>query len=78
MLDFPNAKINLGLNVTGIRSDGFHNIETVMIPVGFCDILENPARGGSNARVSSIRISHPGKGRRQPLYPGIPSGQIII
>lgn len=40
MISFPNAKINLGLNVTGIRPDGYHDIETVIIPVGFRDILE--------------------------------------
>ncbi|MGA3014765.1 MAG: 4-(cytidine 5'-diphospho)-2-C-methyl-D-erythritol kinase [Bacteroidales bacterium] len=40
MLVFPNAKINLGLKVTGIRPDGFHNIETVLFPISFCDVLE--------------------------------------
>jgi 4-diphosphocytidyl-2-C-methyl-D-erythritol kinase len=40
MVTFPNAKINLGLNILGKRTDGFHDIETVMYPVPFCDILE--------------------------------------
>lgn len=40
MLSFPNAKINLGLSVTEKRIDGFHNIETVIVPIGLCDILE--------------------------------------
>jgi 4-diphosphocytidyl-2-C-methyl-D-erythritol kinase len=41
MLVFPNAKINLGLNVTSRRNDGYHNIDTVFYPVkGLCDILE--------------------------------------
>ena len=40
MLLFPNAKINLGLSVTEKRTDGFHNIETVMVPIGLCDVLE--------------------------------------
>jgi 4-diphosphocytidyl-2-C-methyl-D-erythritol kinase len=40
MIVFPNAKINLGLNVTAKRNDGFHNIETVFYPVKLCDILE--------------------------------------
>ena len=40
MLSFPNSKINLGLSVTEKRNDGFHNIETLMIPIGLCDVLE--------------------------------------
>ena len=40
MILFPNAKINLGLNIKAKRPDGFHEIETVMIPVDWCDILE--------------------------------------
>ncbi|MDR2292104.1 MAG: 4-(cytidine 5'-diphospho)-2-C-methyl-D-erythritol kinase [Prevotellaceae bacterium] len=40
MVVFPNAKINLGLNVVEKRSDGFHNIETVFYPIKLCDILE--------------------------------------
>ncbi len=40
MLVFPNAKINLGLNIVEKRSDGFHNIETIMLDVSLCDILE--------------------------------------
>lgn len=40
MICFPNAKINLGLNVVEKRPDGYHNIETVFIPVGIKDALE--------------------------------------
>lgn len=40
MIAFPNAKINLGLHVTGKRPDGFHNLETVFFPVGWSDVLE--------------------------------------
>lgn len=40
MISFPNAKINLGLYITEKRSDGFHNLETVFLPVGWSDILE--------------------------------------
>jgi len=40
MIAFPNAKINLGLNVVEKRPDNYHNIETVFIPVGLKDILE--------------------------------------
>lgn len=40
MILFPNCKINLGLRVIRRRSDGYHDIETVMAPVGWHDILE--------------------------------------
>jgi len=40
MLCFPNAKINLGLNIISKRTDGFHNIETVFCPAALSDILE--------------------------------------
>lgn len=40
MIVFPNAKINLGLHITGKRPDGFHNIETVFYPIGWHDVLE--------------------------------------
>lgn len=40
MICFPNAKINLGLNIIEKRVDGFHNIETVMLPIPLFDVLE--------------------------------------
>ncbi len=40
MICFPNAKINIGLYVTGRRHDGMHNIETCFLPIPFYDILE--------------------------------------
>ncbi len=40
MILFPNAKINLGLNVTERRADGYHNLETLFYPTGLSDILE--------------------------------------
>ncbi|WP_439557918.1 4-(cytidine 5'-diphospho)-2-C-methyl-D-erythritol kinase [Dyadobacter sp.] len=40
MLVFPNAKINIGLNIVEKRADGFHNIESCFYPVGWKDALE--------------------------------------
>ena len=40
MITFPNAKINLGLNVVEKRPDGYHNLETVFYPVPIKDALE--------------------------------------
>lgn len=47
MITFPNAKINLGLNIVERRPDGYHNIETVFYPIPLNDVLEIvPARDG--------------------------------
>jgi len=40
MICFPNAKINLGLNIVSRRADGYHNIETVFYPIALKDSLE--------------------------------------
>ena len=40
MITFPNAKINIGLNVVAKREDGYHDIETVFYPVLLQDALE--------------------------------------
>jgi len=56
MILFPNAKINLGLRVIERRSDGFHNIETLFIPVDLCDVLEfnSSERPGNTIKVTGI------------------------
>ena len=53
MISFPNAKINIGLNVIGKRPNGYHDIETVFCPVGLRDALEFRAANGK----TSLRIS---------------------
>lgn len=40
MICFPNGKINLGLRVTHKRSDGYHDLDTVFVPVVIHDALE--------------------------------------
>ena len=40
MLLFANAKINIGLNITGKRNDGYHELQTVFYPIPFFDIIE--------------------------------------
>lgn len=40
MLTFPNAKINLGLNITRRKPDGYHDLETVFYPIPLEDALE--------------------------------------
>ncbi|PJA06313.1 MAG: 4-(cytidine 5'-diphospho)-2-C-methyl-D-erythritol kinase [Flavobacteriales bacterium CG_4_10_14_0_2_um_filter_32_8] len=41
MIVFPNAKINIGLNIIEKRKDGFHNLESIFYPVvDLFDVLE--------------------------------------
>ena len=40
MILFPNAKINLGLNIVKKLENGYHNIESIIYPIKWCDILE--------------------------------------
>lgn len=40
MIAFPKAKINIGLRVLRKRSDGYHDIQSLMYPIPLCDILE--------------------------------------
>ncbi|MEY4351484.1 MAG: hypothetical protein RL078_1563, partial [Bacteroidota bacterium] len=40
MILFPPAKVNLGLRILAKRPDAFHEIESIMAEIPFCDILE--------------------------------------
>jgi len=40
MITYPNAKINIGLNITERRADGYHNLETIFYPLKINDALE--------------------------------------
>jgi len=57
MISFPNAKINLGLQITEKRADGFHNLETVFYPVNWCDVLEFADSESLQFSSSGIPIS---------------------
>lgn len=61
MIVFPNAKINIGLNITSRRADGYHEIVTVMVPVPWTDILEIvPAKSDqSTLNVSGRTVNCP-------------------
>jgi 4-diphosphocytidyl-2-C-methyl-D-erythritol kinase len=56
MIAFPNAKINIGLNVTGRRNDGYHNIETIFYPVKINDVLEIVVADKLSFQTSGIEI----------------------
>lgn len=40
MVVFPHCKINIGLDIVGRLPNGYHLLETVMIPAGWKDVLE--------------------------------------
>lgn len=63
MITFPNPKINIGLNILKRRDDGFHDIETVFLPLteeygyldgGLQDRLEITARTDGEATLKLI------------------------
>ncbi|MDQ3048033.1 MAG: 4-(cytidine 5'-diphospho)-2-C-methyl-D-erythritol kinase, partial [Bacteroidota bacterium] len=63
MITFPNAKINIGLNIIEKRDDGFHNIQSVMYPVALTDaleVIENLETGAERIIISSSGIDIPG------------------
>jgi len=56
MINYPQCKINLGLNVIEKRQDGFHNLETIFYPVSLCDILEIIPSDKNSFSLSGISI----------------------
>jgi len=52
MLAFPNAKINLGLQITRKRPDGFHDLETIFYPINtHQDVLELVPAGTPSSQM---------------------------
>ena len=57
MIAYPNCKINLGLHVVGKRSDGYHNLETIFLPVdSLQDELEINEVGSGQWAVGSTMV----------------------
>jgi 4-diphosphocytidyl-2-C-methyl-D-erythritol kinase len=56
MIVFPNAKINIGLNVVSKREDGYHNLETIFFPVKLADALEFAEAEETSLSTSGIQI----------------------
>src|SRR3569833_1754980 len=59
MIVFPSAKINIGINITGRRPDGYHNIETDLYPLPIYDALE--ALPGDELTFYSSGLEIPGR-----------------
>ena len=63
MVVFPNAKINLGLHIVKKRDDGYHNIESVLIPVPINDALEITVNKKRKTEFSTTGIKIPSDGK---------------
>lgn len=57
MILYPNAKINIGLNVVEKRPDGYHNLETVFYPIPVQDALEvTPTQSLSSEKGYQLKV----------------------
>ena len=70
MIVYPNAKINIGLNVVEKRKDGYHNIETVFYPIKLMDALEITA---SENYEQNCTLKVTGE-----ILPGRPSDNLVV
>lgn len=56
MIVFPNAKINIGLNILSKRPDNYHNIQTIFYPIQLFDVLEIVPSDEFKLTVSGIEL----------------------
>jgi 4-diphosphocytidyl-2-C-methyl-D-erythritol kinase len=57
MIVFPNAKINIGVNILSKRNDGFHNLQSVFYPIKLTDVLEIAISSDFVFNVSGVKIN---------------------
>lgn len=60
---FAPAKLNLFLEITGKRTDGYHDLETLMLAVDWYDTIELVPNGGQSIRLTCNDSSLPTDGR---------------
>ncbi|NOQ74411.1 MAG: 4-(cytidine 5'-diphospho)-2-C-methyl-D-erythritol kinase [Crocinitomix sp.] len=56
MVIFPGCKINIGLNITGKRPDGYHKIESIFYPLELSDILEIVPNKNFSINITGLSI----------------------
>ncbi len=56
MFLFPNAKINIGLNVIDKTNSGYHNLESCFCPITLYDVIEINERNSTSLSLSGIKI----------------------
>lgn len=57
MILFPNAKINIGLNVVERRPDGYHNLESIFYPINIYDRLQIEPDTEKVSGLCSVELS---------------------
>jgi 4-diphosphocytidyl-2-C-methyl-D-erythritol kinase len=60
MILFPNAKINLGLNIIRKRPDGYHDLQTIFCPVNLCDAIEIIPQNSTHLAEKEVQFSNSG------------------
>lgn len=68
MITFPNAKINLGLQVLRKRPDNYHDLETVFYPIPLYDALEIVEATETKLFVSGLAIPSGGDNLCNQVY----------
>jgi len=74
MILFPHAKINLGLNVLARRPDGYHDIESIMVPIPLHDVLEAviaPELGTNGLAYTRSGLAIPGAVEHDLCYKAV-------
>tara|TARA_B100000131_G_C18096601_1_gene604291 strand:- start:907 stop:1656 length:750 start_codon:yes stop_codon:yes gene_type:complete len=57
MIAYPNAKINIGLNILRKREDGYHDIESIFYPIhNLIDILEIVPANSFSIKTTGLEI----------------------
>jgi 4-diphosphocytidyl-2-C-methyl-D-erythritol kinase len=68
MLVFPNAKINLGLNIISKRPDGYHELDTCFYPVPWKEMLEVVLADKQSFSFTGIKIPDNGSNIIEKAY----------
>ncbi len=86
---FPHAKINIGLFVTERLSNGYHRLQSLFYPIGWCDALEIvPSGPVGSCRLETGGIAIDGDAesnlavkayrRLQRLFPDLPGVEMYL
>lgn len=56
MVTYPHCKINIGLNITERRPDGYHNLRTIFYPIPLCDELSAVEADEDSLAIDGIQL----------------------